>query len=297
MIEELALAQDPQTPPELLTRLVQSPNEEIARAAMRNPNLPRETLFQFAASYPGEFAQNPALPLILLEDTPKQALTLQALLALIEHDVPEELLRLLLSAAPLDIQRQIVPRISSEKVLSWLAKSDAGIVRAYVALNANTSPATLSDLSADPMMPVRKEVARNRRTPPEILESLSKETHNQILLPIAAHPNTNLATIERLIALNRPRIRRSLATNPNTPLPVLVRLVDASFFQEETPREVAQHPAASAELLERLSHANDWRIREQVAINPKTPTTTRERLCKDPDPEVREAARRKLTAE
>jgi hypothetical protein len=69
MASPLTLAQDPRTPPATLTQLALTGTDEVLRAVACNPNAPLEALALAAGTFPEEVLQNPALDLLLLEDS------------------------------------------------------------------------------------------------------------------------------------------------------------------------------------------------------------------------------------
>ena len=63
-----SIALHPNTSPELLTKLAQSPDKSTRRNVTLNPQTPREVLLQLAPTFAGEFFLNPAFDFLLIED-------------------------------------------------------------------------------------------------------------------------------------------------------------------------------------------------------------------------------------
>jgi hypothetical protein len=62
------VARHPNVSSELLARLAKSPDKPTRRNVALNPKTSKEVLLELAPTFPGEFFQNPAFDLLLIED-------------------------------------------------------------------------------------------------------------------------------------------------------------------------------------------------------------------------------------
>lgn len=60
------LAQDPQTKPEVLTKLAKSQDRLTRKHVVCNPNTPTEVLMSLASGFPREFFKNPVFDLLMI---------------------------------------------------------------------------------------------------------------------------------------------------------------------------------------------------------------------------------------
>lgn len=201
----LAEAANPETPPDLLGDLARIGPRAICQAIAANPNTPPGTLADLCVYCGREVAENPALPLLLLENPAwLKERTLSELRGLLKGPRPPKAVfteirgrlgtgepippprahpagspRLLYSEA---LRHPCCPvRLLEEaaRVNPWIgdpAHLREDIFRHSVARNPSTPPSVLSWLSGDPYAAARVAVAWNPNTPRHTLDALRLST-------------------------------------------------------------------------------------------------------------------------
>lgn len=183
-------------------------------------------------------------------------------------------------------------------------------VREYVAENNNVPASILEILANDENSLVRRAVAENPNTPINILfKHLARDTMlvsviaNQLstfrytrcrihpeaenFMDILAEESTSsLETIlQRLIRDGGDTTHYFLARRFDLPADSLAQLAQSDEFKIR--EAVAQNPNTSSTTLEQLAQAPKKQLRETVAQNPNTPICILEKLAKDEDSMVR----------
>ena len=109
-------------------------------------------------------------------------------------------------------------------ILLQLRSGDAdGSLQFSLLMNPNWTTAELREMFAEPNSP-QLPFAMNRNTPPEILEQLSRSTEGTTRSWLALNPSIS-PSIASTLSLDSDRVvRHGVATNPATPTSVLHRL-------------------------------------------------------------------------
>jgi len=151
--------------------------------------------------------------------------------------------------------------------LHALVYDEDNIVRWWVAKNPSSSPETLTILSNDKFWRVRKYVAGNENLPQDLIKKLSNDKSWQVRTAVLRNPKTPLSVLQA-------SSHRSLRT-----------------FFDGCRTEIANHPNASPELLDRLSRTSRGPfsfVRLNVAANENTSPNTLAYLIKHSGSYVRE---------
>ena len=244
---QLAFASFLDTPRNLLSVLVNSPDEQVAEAASLHVN------------YGGEIAENwqqlvsEILHACQLGQNDRLAMELLTLGAVppcfLSEWVPADKLILALRnpQMPLRYRLELLERLAQEPTLE---------PRLQVAESPETPLAVLEQLAGDLELPVRLAVKFNPSCPPALIE-LVEGQH-----ALASDWNGN----GELAMLGQSRwawIRLAVAQNPNTPQAMLMELARDSVYKIQL--AVAKNPGTSAEVLALLAGYEDTRIQAAVA--------------------------------
>lgn len=237
----LAVAMNPNTPKEVLEKLVKSQYSLVVESA------------QLHVNWVGEITENwekIAVKAIKTTEFKK------------DSDYLEELEELAaIGAIPTFIIKQLGQN-RTQKFRKVLARAGNAPVNLLERLSDN-------NLGTE----IRAYVASNPQTPLSILEKLAKDNNEQVRVGIAQNPNTPASILERLAKETSFDIRQAIAQNPNTPANLVVYLQ-----QLELARNAAQNPNTPPDELEVLaSHDSNW-ILEPVAVNPSTPISVLQQL-------------------
>jgi hypothetical protein len=244
----LAVAMNPNTPKEVLEKLVRSRHSLVAESA------------QLHVNWVGEITENwekIAVKAIKTTEFKK------------DSDYLEELEELAaIGAIPTFIIKQLGQN-RTQKFRKVLARS-------------GNAPANLLERLSDNNLctEIRAYLASNPQTPLSIIEKLAKDNNEQVRVGIAQNPNTPASILERLAKETSFDIRQAIAQNPNTPAKLVAYL---QYLQ--VARNAAENPNTPPDELEVLaSHDSNW-ILEAVAANPSTPISVLQQLLST-NPEI-----------
>jgi hypothetical protein len=134
---------------------------------------------------------------------------------------------------------------------------------------------------------VQKLVAASINAPAEVLARLATSKFDDVRINVAANPATPAAVLAILSGDAAFLVRHRVAVNPSTPAETLTKLADDLTVR----RRVAENPATPIALLTHLAkNAEAW-VRVAVAGNQSSPDDIRpgilSELASDPDPAVR----------
>ena len=178
------------------------------------------------------------------------------------------------------------------QLLEILSTDDAMKVRAQVAQNLSSSPATLERLATDMHVDVRAEVAKNSSTPVNCLYGLMQEPENEksttlIHRSLAENPAMPSEILEKLATSSSLSVRASVATNQSLNKEILERLARDRFFEVRS--AAASNTNLSQKTLSLLARDSTPEVRRSVANNPRMPEFLIQNLLEDPDRSVRYA--------
>ncbi|KAF3887348.1 MULTISPECIES: variant leucine-rich repeat-containing protein [Nostocales] len=181
-------ASDQNTPAERLRELAAKGNTTIRSAVAQNPNTPPDLLLQLFYFLPVEVLNNPAIPLLLLENPNFLTELYQSNnLVFLNHELPLFFLEWAIHQP-------------DESIKIALAKSF------FVAANTQTSESTLQKLARDIMDNVRLITAQNKNTPTDALETLAKDRNEKVRFAVANNSSTPIATLKNLANDNNPSV-------------------------------------------------------------------------------------------
>ena len=166
-------------------------------------------------------------------------------------------------------------------ILETLANDDDSTVRRYIAENPNTPIDVLFKQFARDTMVV-SAIARQMSNP-----KFSKYPEYESILDILAEESTSsLETIlQRLIREGGETACQFLARRDDLPVDLLAQLAQADNFKVR--EAVAQNPKTPSSSLEQLAQAPEPKVREAVAQNSNTPTSALDKLAKDENSKTR----------
>lgn len=198
-------ANDPRTSAARLIELSKSPEETIAFAVAKNPSTPLKVILALVSSYPSAFLENPAIPLLLLENPH------------FLHEINGPQVDILLRAA-----REL---LFVKELPSWVVESLASHpdeeVCALVGGHPMTPTSLLASLAQDPSPLVRGSVAKNPRTPPDCFLALAHDKNSDVRYYLSTNPSVPAELLLLLSKDPTPDVRHGVATHRKTPLDCL----------------------------------------------------------------------------
>jgi hypothetical protein len=175
-----SLANNPSTPADVLRDLGKSKNDNLLRHLANNPNAPKDLLKELSQSAVMDIkevvAQNPSTPPEILTKLAKDPALAGAVVK--NPATPKALLKELAKTFPTAVAEN--PAASPELLkgiysdLTTSGKKDDTLKRS-LAINLNTPPEVLRELSKSDTWLVRQPVAMNPNTPVDILEEYSHD--------------------------------------------------------------------------------------------------------------------------
>jgi len=112
----------------------------------------------------------------------------------------------------------------------------------------------------------RWAVAKNPHTPADVLTKMAKDEVNLVRALVATNPNTPAAVLQALFG-DEKIVRDGLSGNPNTPAKLLKILADDA--DKMVRMRIAENPAATPDLLERLMKDGDENVAKAAEVNLK----------------------------
>ena len=296
--------------------LERHPRSSIVAALVANPNTPQKTLLRFAADFPEEFLNNPALMLLLLEhpDLFRPMDELRLLVFLSNPQVPADLLRTIRAyGSPAAVNAiQFHRSVCGEAGPDWRAQAESQLRQ--LALPTIDSQQYLIEHLVLGTLPEWLE-QMVRQSPQEHIqqalhngEALIQEeeiaalayTVNSDVFDLASiaqadretrkrAAESNSADLLRLLADDDdPSVRARVAYNINTPLDVLA-LLEPDHVQPVR-GALAANPNTPVELLAKMAADYSWsalRMRKAIARHPNVTPEILERLATDESIQVR----------
>ena len=135
---------------------------------------------------------------------------------------------------------------------------------------------------------IRAAVAQNPNTPEDVLEKLYKDKSNNVLKALAKNPSITPEMMDNLS--NYTGLHSDMMENPAL-TPELMRKITAGKNRDcEFNKKYMSNPCISTEeLLYNLNNPDEC-VREGIALNPNAPAEAIEKLSKDNNPIVKNAA-------
>ena len=198
-----AVASNPSTPPDILTRFANDEDSSVRYRVARNPSTPPEALTHLANDEDEEVRQMIAKNLL----TPPEALT---------HLANDE---------SRNVRTWVAGNPSAPpEALTHLANDEDERVRSKVASNPFTPPEVLTHLANDEDRRVRIVIVFNPSIPPEVLTHLANDEEISVRSRIAYNPSIPPEVLTHLANDEEVSVRRSLVSNPSVSQELLIYL-------------------------------------------------------------------------
>jgi len=316
-VERMAVARNPNTPPNIIEALRKDPHRLVARQAEATAALKAgatERQSQLLQEMPA--ASNDQTDQPLVEETslrlkkcnelgvgfygsrwarclaPGQWLTPlgDSTQAQLERVLPDSLKRAMAEywADPAISDASFRAVSLPAGVLALLAQiSRKKAVQEWIPLKANVPAAALIRLASSKYEDVRANVARCAVTPSDILAKLDNDPVSSVRSLAVRNPAAPIQLLTRLADDAAVHVRWGVAANPTTPADVLDKL--AGDADEDVRGAVAANPSTSAVSLAMLAGDSHCRVGFAVAENVSAPPATLSVLAGDADAGVRSA--------
>jgi hypothetical protein len=315
-VERLAVARNPNTPPNVIETLKKDPNRRVARqaeatailkaeAVNRQSRILEEGVTSTADSeliveigqrlkhlypLPGTIPTSRWVELLPLGQWVDQigfdpAWTTQNL----PGDLIEDISRYWMDSG--QIFRKEGEAIRWHKfptTLAFLTEQAVPLgVMKCIAENTNTPAATLVKLAGHKNLDVREAVAKHPAAPGDVLMLLASDRDWGVRYGVASNPATPIDLLTVLARDSDSDLRREVAGNPATPVEALTLL--ARDQERDVRWAIAENRATPTEVLISLAGDKEPYVRRAVAANPATPIDVLTLLAKDPNRAVRSA--------
>jgi hypothetical protein len=316
-VERMAVARNPNTPPNIIEALRKDPHRMVARqaeatAALKSGATERQSqLLQempVAATDPTEQAivgeasvrlKKLSRPNLILYGSrwasclaPGQWLTVlgASTQAQLERMLPDSLKLAMAEfwadpAIPTAEFRAVSLPPGVLALLAQISKKKA--VQEWIPFKANVPAAALARLAASKYEDVRANVARRVGTPSDVLATLSNDPVSWVRSMAVRNPAASIQLLTRLANDADANVRCGVAANPTTPADFLGNL--AGDADEDVRGAVAANPSTSAASLAMLAGESRCRVGFAVAENVSAPPATLSVLAGDADAGVRSA--------
>ena len=303
------LASNPNTPNEVIERLAQEDDDDVAACIAGRQGLPRALLESLAGHHRdlvhnAIFLNKDAGTLRSLYYRAGAADLLRrtkdkALKKLTSPDLSMSLEELTSLSKAGDYARCLVAGHPNtpEELLARLAIAHHEEVRGAVARNPNTPAQVLLLMKKEPSNGLRELLVRHPNTPLELFWSLASDRELDVKLAVASHAKTPQAILKYLFeqgADPKGHLKKAIAKNAGLDLVWLLAL--AKYRDVGIRLAVAKNPAATPEILALLSTDPTENIRSAVAQHPNTPSGCLNELSQDESPKIAAEANRNQKA-
>jgi hypothetical protein len=306
---ERMVAQNPNTPTDLLIELSKKPDRKIKEGLAKNPSTPPDILFSLVKIFPGEFLRNPVLDLLFVED-PNVINTIseEAFAALLRREeAPPHFFRLAYQKKPSPKLRRVMAQNpkAPTSILEELAQgADQEEAKALLG-NPSSTPKTIAILITNKgLLHLRAHILRSGRLTKEYKElvekvgllekpAVHKPSREELSVLaelgeiaqcfVAEHPQCPEDLLAKLVS-GPTSVCVSIAQNAVTPRWILIKLADD---RPDTSWAVAQNEKLPSEYLARLAASSNANTRASAAKNLNTPTESLGEMLFDPAPGVR----------
>lgn len=340
--KKLATAED--TADHVLEVLSNDSEPDVRSLVASNPNTSPTTLQKLGQEFPDVITDNPIFGLLLIENPHSYFIRLS--LARSSTTSGEILTKL--AATKKYSDREICWAVANnintpisvlEKLATWFperdefsAAEDGDLVHIGVAINPNTPPHVLEQLSHHHRTLVRKKVAQHPNTSVSVLERLINDNHKKVVLEVAKNPNISLSKAlllkiqslleylageydqydQNLIFLtqedrglldditNHPHVPESamqiidaIDNKPGVPIAILEKLAQDSRYYVR--KKLAKNTHLPAYLMESLAEDQQPEVRREIAKNIATPVTILAKLANDFHSSIRESVAKNTT--
>ena len=286
------VAQNLNTPPEVLDLLADSFYSDVKVAVAVHASTPLQTLERLAEVNDVEVraavVRNPRLAVPVLAKLADDAEIVVRSWVAVHVSTPPEALQRLLGDRNSRVRACAAanPATAVEAVAARAA--DRAIrVRSAVAARTGIDAATLKVLAGDPNAAVREAAATNARCDAALLERLARDDDRYVRAAVADHPQAPEGALRTLAADDDWWPRMQVAESPATSADLLVVL--AADVEECVRCGVADNPKTPAEVLEVLADDSEA-VRACAAANPAVDQALLHSLAADTAAIVRASA-------
>ncbi|RUT02048.1 hypothetical protein DSM106972_061230 [Dulcicalothrix desertica PCC 7102] len=320
--QPLVVAEHPNALPEWLSEFSKSPHEKIRKAVAQNYNTPTNILEQLADddswSVRWEIARNPNTPIKtifknLARDTSVLDTIGYQMSKQYERAEKDSILDILAEESTSSLET-ILQRLIQEgeqtartflasrvdlptDLLTQLAQTGEYQVREAVAKNPNTPVESLADLANDKQYKVRLAVTQNLNTSTVVLEEFAKNRENELREKAMINPNLSKDSIQRILcgeyAADYLKINPYFIFNNPSCLNLVINYYTNYKSYIVTYIALLQ-PQISQEILQKKSLSISWLERFAVAQNLNTSLETLKKLTHDSNQLVCAAAKHSL---
>ena len=289
--EQKELAQDENTPGEILTQLAFK-RVELSPLVAKNPNTPVETLERLSNEFYEEVIDNPVFELLLLENCDRHWLKLCLAKSI---KTSAETLDKLSCDCNFEIQKEVAknPNISAKIIDKYAANKVGGWCMEHLIKHVDKiSPATWLLLANQQNINRRKEFARCAQAPIEVMMALANDTDWIVRRYLADNPHLPLKILIKLARDIKSMVRLGAIENTRIPKEILIEL--AQDDDSAVRCGVAENSNTPANTLIELAQDEALSVRYCVAINSHTPVYIVKKLQHDANRRVRVAASKNL---
>lgn len=290
-----AVAQNEQTPVEILQILAQDQASNVRRYVASHPQTPVEILLKLAqdedqyvreqvASHP----QTPAEALQMLAQTQDQgwigSTTRRHVAA--HPQVTEQILRMLAQDEEKRVREEVAgnPLTPAEVLRSLALNKDRGVLR-VVARNSQTPIEALQRLAKIKKPSIKAGVAIHPYISEELLCLLAQDESADVRKAVASRSELRAETLRALSCDRYEPVRRTVAGNDQVPVEILQTL--ARDKKISVRRAVARNKKTPVEILQTLAKDKEASVRIVIASHAQTPAETLQTLAQDKEAEVR----------
>jgi hypothetical protein len=272
------IANNPASPPQLLTSMARRRDKVILHHVTTNPNTPTEVLFKLARRFPEQFLKNPILSLLLLENPN------------FFHEMPLNTLEsvrdyILDKCYCRDLQQSkacssfvLVP----DFILQQLIKYKNDLFRGSIAKHPNTPLPFLEQLAVDSYYCSRYFVALNLNTPVYLLEKLAEDNSTYVRYCVAKNPNLPSSLILKMANDSSLDVIEGIVYNPHAPtqtIDILLEKLRQGRHGDATLARIAASYDVGAYVLETLAVCDIRKVRCYIGYNKRTPAKTLKQMA------------------
>jgi hypothetical protein len=192
--EEIELAEDDLTPPDILRKLGRSRSGEVRFGVAVNSNSPADILTRLSRDRDGDIRRGVAM----------------------NSNTPVAVLKKLSQDEKDDVRRWVAENTSTTgEILYQMSVGDESWqIKQVIIENPNCSVDVLDVFSGDEDEDIRGWVASSDKCSASILEELSEDEYSEVRERVAANPNCSIETIIKLLQDEEPDVRDSAKDNP-----------------------------------------------------------------------------------
>lgn len=300
--------------PESIETAATVSSNKVLLAVANHPNTPKNILDKLVEHHTTQIAQAASLHINYLDAVPTDW----------EDIVEREIINLIQSSYSLLLinlaQLSLIPEFILNKLLQN-KKDKKGIALALRA--ANISLNIIQEFANTGDNEIRLMIAQNHKAPAHVIEQIVREykysnlkssNDYNFLISVVANPNTSTSIIETIVRNYNSELHKTLIKNPSTsqivkerlnllqqadtiiinsdiPITRLLTLAESKNYKTRTLvnfqlEDLAKNNNTSPNVLEELAKLSETKILQAVASNPNTPINILEELATEPDRDI-----------